>query len=231
MRVLLAMLLRNASRPAGIVRRTHTSSTASMIAPPVSAVRSLLRPRLARTSPAYFTAGPSLPPHPRTPGSPPARAPPPRPRAARPCRGDTRRRRSAVPSGRASPRQLVLREIVQPLSRDDHVALTRPVDAGDEVQERRFPRSRGPHEAHEMSRRDVERHALERVHLIDAAHVATRDIADLDEQCAGGRVHRRDANAGTGSMRWARVSAGPDAGCQARRRTGLTGRRSRCPVT
>src|SRR2546430_1845639 len=214
MRVLLAMLLRNASRPAGIVRRTHTSSTANMIAPPVSAVRSLLRPRLARTSPAYFTAVPSLPPRPRTPGSPPARAPPPRPRAPRPCRGDTRRRRSVPP---APPRELVLREIVQPLSRDDHVALARPVDAGDEVQERRFPRSRGPHEAHEMSRRDVERHALERVHLVDAAHVATRDVADLDERCAGGRVHRRGGQPRGPPARWAGGSPHP-------RRGGLAGR-------
>ena len=39
-----------------MVSSRHTSATANMIAPPVSAVRSLLRPKLARMSPRYFIA-------------------------------------------------------------------------------------------------------------------------------------------------------------------------------
>src|SRR5262245_7604750 len=54
MRVLLARVSISASRPAGIVSRMQTNATARVMAPPVSAVRSLLRPRLARMKPRYF---------------------------------------------------------------------------------------------------------------------------------------------------------------------------------
>src|SRR4029453_7207224 len=54
MRVLLASVSISAFSPAGIVSSMQTNATARVMAPPVSAVRSLLRPRWARMNPRYF---------------------------------------------------------------------------------------------------------------------------------------------------------------------------------
>ncbi len=50
MRLFFASELRKASKPSGAVRNTHTSAIASMMAPPVSSERSLLRNRLRSTN-------------------------------------------------------------------------------------------------------------------------------------------------------------------------------------
>ena len=91
----------------------------------------------------------------------------------------------------APVRQLVLAEIVEALAGDQHLAGARTVDAGDQVEQRRLARPRRSHEGDEVPRRNGQRYVLERVHLVDAAHVAPRDVVDLDEGGVPVAVHRR----------------------------------------
>ena len=81
---------------------------------------------------------------------------------------------------RAPRRERVLVEAGERLAGDDHLAAVGAIEAGEEVEQGRFPRARRAHERDEASAGNAQRHVLERVHEVDAAAVEARHVADLD---------------------------------------------------
>ena len=81
----------------------------------------------------------------------------------------------------AEARELVLGQLVQQPARDRDAALGRPVEAREQVQERRLARARRPHQRHEAAALDRERDVLERVHLVGAAPIDPGDVLELDQ--------------------------------------------------
>ena len=81
---------------------------------------------------------------------------------------------------RAPCRERVLVETGERLARDDDLAAVGAVETGEEVQQRRLPRARRPHERDEASAGNAQRDVLERVHEVDAAAVEARHVAHVD---------------------------------------------------
>src|ERR1039457_4884232 len=64
---------------------------------------------------------------------------------------------------------------------EEIVTPARAVEAPDDVHERRLPRAGGPHDGDELTLRDLERNALERVHVHVSHVVDLRDLIELQE--------------------------------------------------
>ena len=71
------------------------------------------------------------------------------------------------------------------LAVDQQLARIGLVDAGDEVEQRRLARSRGPHERDEVALGDGERDVEEHRHVLAAAPVALGEMRDLDDGARG----------------------------------------------
>src|SRR6188508_106295 len=70
---------------------------------------------------------------------------------------------------------------IDALACDLERAAARPVEAADQVQQRRLAGARRPHQREEVAFADVEVELLENVHRLDAAFVVLREPADTDQ--------------------------------------------------
>src|SRR5262249_45930964 len=73
------------------------------------------------------------------------------------------------------------------LAADEQLARVGLVDAGDEVEQRRFPGPRRAHQRDEIAARDVERDVVQHRHDLRPAYVALRKMRDTDDGC--GAIH------------------------------------------